>query len=250
MIPRLYLDHRIAADVAIPLSQDQLHYLSSVMRRGDNAELLLFNGRDGEWRARFAPEGKRAGAAFPIEQRRTQQPTEADLWLLFAPLKRGPVDLIAQKATELGASRLLPTVTAHSQADRINSDRLNRIAIEAAEQCERLSLPEIDAPKPLADRLADWPEERALIVCAEAGEAKPIAQALKGLKGRPAAILTGPEGGFGTAELDLLAGLAFTHPVSLGPRILKAETAALAALACFQALAGDGEQERAGFPRR
>jgi 16S rRNA (uracil1498-N3)-methyltransferase len=171
-------------------------------------------------------------------QRRPQAPSP-DLWLAFAPIKRARIDLIAEKATELGVSALWPVMTRRAEPMRVNIERLANIAIEAAEQAERLDIPAVEEPRTLDRLLAGWPEERALFACAEAGEAEPIADAVASRRDRPAGFLIGPEGGFAPNELDALRKLPFVVAVGLGPRVLRAETAAIAALACWQALAGD-----------
>ena len=238
---RLHVAADLAAGVPVALDAAQAHYLTHVLRLGPEAPVALFNGRDGEWLARIASVGKRRCVIEPVALRRPQA-SGADVWLLFAPVKRQPLDLMVRQATELGASRLQPVLTRHTVAERVNVERLRAIAIEAAEQCERLDLPEVGAPQPLAQALADWPAGRRLILCDESGGGPPLAPALRALAPSPAALLTGPEGGFAPAELDALRDLDFVTAVGLGPRILRAETAALSALAVWQALHGDGAQ--------
>jgi 16S rRNA (uracil1498-N3)-methyltransferase len=177
-----------------------------------------------------------------LEQLRRTEP-ETDLWLLFAPIKRTRLDWLVEKATELGAAALLPVVTARAQSERLNEERLHAIAVSAAEQSERLSVPEIRAAVPLGRLLSDWPAERRLIVCDESGAGIPIADAVAG-RAAPAAILAGPEGGFTETELDALGKLSIVTRIGLGPRVLRAETAALAALAVYQAVAGDWRRVR------
>jgi 16S rRNA (uracil1498-N3)-methyltransferase len=169
---------------------------------------------------------------------RNQRP-EPDLWLLFAPVKRQRIDSIVEKATELGVSQLFPVFTRHTVMTRVNDDRLQAIAIEAAEQCERLSVPPVHRPLSLEERLADWPAERRLVLLDEGGGGRPIADALTDIGHGPVAVLVGPEGGFAKSELDALRRLSFACPVGLGPRILRADTAVIAALSCFQAICGD-----------
>jgi 16S rRNA (uracil1498-N3)-methyltransferase len=237
--PRLFVAADLAAGAEIALAEGQAHYLRAVMRRAVGDEVRLFNGRDGEWRALLTELGKRRAAAR-AETRLRPQAAEPDLWLVFAPLKRTATDLIAQKATEMGASALLPVFTARTDAQRVNTDRLAAIAIEAAEQCERLSVPAVAEPRPLDALLGDWPAERRLILCDETGTAQPAAEAFGALTpGRPAALMIGPEGGFAKGELDRLRKLEFVTPVALGPRILRAETAAVAVLALWQSALGD-----------
>jgi 16S rRNA (uracil1498-N3)-methyltransferase len=235
---RLFVAADLAAGASIALDARAAHYLSHVLRLGPGAEIALFNGRDGEFRARLAGAGKRALQAEIVASRRPQRP-EPDVWLLFAPVKRARIDLIVEKATELGVTRLSPVVTRHTAVGRVNLARLQAIAIEAAEQCERLSVPTIDAPAPLDRVLARWPAERALFVADEAGGGAPVGTVLADTKPGPWALLVGPEGGFAQAELDALRGFQFVSPVGLGPRVLRADTAVTAALAVVQSWIGD-----------
>jgi 16S rRNA (uracil1498-N3)-methyltransferase len=241
-LARLFVESRLAGGAEAPLSEGQAHYLRHVLRRGDGAPLLLFNGRDGEWRAALELRGKKAAVARIGERTREQEP-EPDLWLCFAPVKRARIDLIAEKATELGVSCLQPVLTEHTAVERVNVERLRANAVEAAEQSERLSVPEVRAPRPLARLLDNWPAGRRLLMCDETGGGPPIADALASLddkaKAAPWAIVVGPEGGFAAAELAALRRIKDVTSVGLGPRILRADTAALAALVCWQALVGD-----------
>jgi len=238
---RLHVADSLVADGSIVLGREAAHYLRDVLRLKPGAELAVFNQHDGEWTAtlsRFA----RNEATITLRARLREPTLEPDLWLLFALLKRTRTDLVVEKATELGVSRIMPVVTARTQAARVNTERLDLIAREAAEQCERLTIPAVDEPQTLTDVLASWPSSRRLIVADEAGGGKPIADALRDVSSFPLvtwALLIGPEGGFDGAELDRLRKLPFVTPVALGPRILRAETAAIAALACIQALVGD-----------
>ena len=235
---RLYVEEPLAADERIELDGGRTHFLRNVLRLDRGAALALFNGSDGEWRATLEELGKSRCFIRVGDQLRPFRPS-TNLWLCFAPIKRARIDLIAEKATELGVSALRPVLTRHSDVARVNTERLRANAIEASEQCERLDAPEVSEPVSLPELLENWPRERRLILCAETGAATPIAAAIRELPGGPAAILTGPEGGFAQSELDLLRKLPFVVAVGLGPRILRAETAAVAALACYQALAGD-----------
>jgi 16S rRNA (uracil1498-N3)-methyltransferase len=237
---RLHVEAELAAGAEVSLTPPQAHYLGRVMRLGPGAALLLFNGRDGEWQARLEAVGKSKAAAVPERMIRAQEP-EPDLWLVFAPIKRTPIDYLAQKATELGVSALWPVFTRHTVVARVNGARLRANLIEAAEQCGRLSVPALIAPARLADAIARWPAERRLLLCDETGQGEPIANALARLGPSPgaAAFMIGPEGGFAPAELDALRKLPNCTAVGLGPRLLRADTAALSALACWQALAGD-----------
>jgi 16S rRNA (uracil1498-N3)-methyltransferase len=235
---RLYTSAPLAAGAAVPLEAEQAHYLCNVMRAAIGSAVALFNGRDGEWRATIAEAGKKK-ALLAVESQLRPQGMEPDLWLIFAPVKRARIDFIAEKATELGVSVLQPVFTKHTVMSRVNDDRLRSIAIEAAEQCERLSVPEVRDPLSLDALLADWPEGRRLILLDEGGGGRPIAEALDDLPAGPTALLVGPEGGFAKTELDALRALSFAVPVGLGPRILRADTAVVAALSCYQAICGD-----------
>ena len=239
---RLYIGQALAAGVTVTLDAGQAHYLVHVMRLPVGAPLVLFNGRDGEWQASLSEVSKRAARAVP-EQPLRPQPAQSDLWLLFAPVKRARIDLIIEKATELGVGVLLPVLTRHSAVQKTNDQRLAAIAIEAAEQCGRLSVPEIKPLRPLVEVVGDWPAGRRLLVLDETGGGLPIAEALAGLAGQPAALLVGPEGGFDETELDALRRLSFATPIGLGSLILRADTAVVGALACYQALSGDWRRQ-------
>lgn len=241
-VSRLFVEADLAAGIEAPLDDAQFHYLRNVMRRPDGATLLLFNGRDGEWKARLAARGKKSAVA-EVEVRTREQEQEPDIWLCFAPVKRARIDYIAEKATELGVSVLQPILTRHTAVERVNVTRLRANAIEAAEQTERLSVPQIRDSLDLASLLNSWPAGRCLLMCDETGGGLPIVEALSGLdatsRAAPWAIIVGPEGGFAEAELTALRRIKDVMSVGLGPRILRADTAALAALACWQALLGD-----------
>jgi 16S rRNA (uracil1498-N3)-methyltransferase len=245
MVVRLFVEADLSARAEVALDAPRAHYLRNVLRRQVGDPVALFNGRDGEWRARIDTL-RRGEARLQVEEQTRPQHDEADLWLIFAPVKRVRIDAIAEKATELGVAALWPVFTRHTAVTRVNRERLRANAVEAAEQTERLSVPAVFETAPLVEVLADWRPDRHLIVCAEAGSARPIAEAfLDFARASDAArqkwaILTGPEGGFARTELDALAKLPFVTPVGLGPRILRADTAALAALACWQAIIGDG----------
>jgi 16S rRNA (uracil1498-N3)-methyltransferase len=235
---RLFVAAALTEGVAVALSREQTHYLASVMRAQPGEAALLFNGSDGEWLARIASLAK-AGAALVPERRTRPQAPEPDLWLLAAPLKKDRTDLVTEKAAELGVSLLRPVFTRRTNAGRVNVERMRAHLTEAAEQCERLTITEVAEPAPLDKVLADWPEDRVLLFLDESGGGPPLAQVLGAIAGAPLALLDGPEGGFDEDERRLIASRPFARAVGLGPRILRAETAAIAALAVVQALAGD-----------
>ena len=237
---RLCVPFDLSAGLLCDLDKDQTHYLENVMRAKPGEELAVFNGRDGEWLARIDSVGKRSCRIALLSQRRPQTP-EPDIWLLFAPIKRARLDFIAEKATELGVSGLWPVFTRRTIVTRIKGERMHANAVEAAEQTERLTLPRIFDPMPLDKVLGTWPAERRLLYMDETGGGGSIARILPTLPPGPMAILVGPEGGFDKSELDALRNLPFSVAVGLGPRVLRADTAALAALACWQALCGDWE---------
>jgi len=235
---RLYVDAGLGEGVRFDAGEDQAHYLLHVMRAKAGDRVSLFNGRDGEWLARIAATSKRS-CVLECERLVAPQAEVPDLWLVFAPVKKTPADYIAQKATELGVRVLQPVFTRRTIVGRVNLERLRANAVEAAEQSGRLTVPEVRAPLPFGKLLENWPRERHLLFCDEAGEAPPIADALREAPGGPWAVFTGPEGGFDPAERAALRECAFVTPVSLGARILRADTAALAALAVWQAVRGD-----------
>lgn len=240
--PRLFVDAPLGAGGNAALSANQTHYLRHVLRRGEGDPVLLFNGRDGEWRGRIAALGKSSSSAA-VETQTRRPEAEPDVWLLFAPIKRGPVDLVAEKATELGVAALLPVITRRTVVGRVNTERLRAIAMESAEQCHRLNVPEVREARTLTQVLSTWPDGRRLLLCDETGQGRPIGQVLGSLdtaaRRGPWAILVGPEGGFDPAELDAIKKQTIVTPVTLGRRLLRAETAAMAALACWQSLVGD-----------
>jgi 16S rRNA (uracil1498-N3)-methyltransferase len=225
---RLFVDKPLAAGTAIEATAAQAHYLGTVMRRGSGEAVRLFNGRDGEFSAHI--EAIRRGRVTLLVGRSLRaQASEPDLWLAFALLKRDATDLVVQKATELGVAALLPVITERTNAHRMNATRLAAIAIEAAEQCERLTVPALHRPCSLMALLAGWDPGRRLCVAAE----RTAAPAVRPARG-PAALLVGPEGGFTPAELDALQVRPFVTVVSLGPRILRADTACIAGLVLLQ----------------
>jgi 16S rRNA (uracil1498-N3)-methyltransferase len=235
---RLYVEADLAAGARIAFSAESAHRLRAVLRLQQGDAVALFNGRDGEWLARIDSLARGAGSAVAHERLRAQ-PQEAGPFLVFAVIKRARLEWLVEKATELGAAALVPVTTERTIAERINRERLNAIAREAAEQSERLAWPELRAPLPLDRLVADWPPVRRLVLCDESGTAPPLAEVMATLAPGPLAVLTGPEGGFAERELDALRKLPFVFPVGLGPRVLRSETAAVAALALVQALGGD-----------
>lgn len=235
---RLYVDAALGPDAPVTLTPPQAHYLGHVMRVKAGDALAVFNGRDGEWSARVAELSKK-GAVLTLGAQRRAQTAEPDVWLAFAPLKKTRTDLVVEKATELGASAFWPVFTRHTNAERINLERMRAIAVEAAEQCERLSVPAVHEPCALDALLTQWPPQRRLFVLDETGAGRPLAEVLPAFTSQPCGFLVGPEGGFAQSELDVLAQVPFVTRLGLGPRILRAETAALAALVGWQSLIGD-----------
>lgn len=248
--PRLYLDADFQPAATLALDKEQSHYLVTVMRRRTGDGVRLFNGRDGEWRAQVTLANKRA-AVLTLGERLRDQRAAPDMALYFAPVKKARTDFIVEKATELGVASITPVMTARTQAERVRTDRMTALAREAAEQTERLDLPAVNEPVALTSLLKGWDADRRLIFADEAGEdddapwggdvgrALPIAQALAGQEGKKWALLIGPEGGFAPEERALLRAQSFVVPVSLGPRILRADTAVAAALSVWQAMLGD-----------
>ena len=233
-LPRLFVRTALSAGALVEVDQGQANYLGNVLRLKEGAELLLFDGGSGEWLARIAAIAKKR-MTLAVERRTREPETVPDVWVAFAPVKRAQTDWLVEKATELGAARLTPVITRRTIAERVRLERLESIAIEAAEQCGRTILPAIVEPVALTRLLADRDVERTLYFADETGGA-PGAEAFKP---GPACILTGPEGGFTDEERALVRSAPNAVAISLGPRILRAETAALAALAAFMALAGD-----------
>jgi 16S rRNA (uracil1498-N3)-methyltransferase len=235
---RLFTESALAAGATVVPTQAQAHYLLHVMRARAGDYVRLFNGRDGEWRAQVSQVTRRA-CSLTCEAKIASQSEVPDLWLAFAPVKKTPADYVAQKATELGVRVLQPVMTHRTIVGRVNLDRLRANAIEAAEQSGRLSVPEVREALDLAVLLKNWPKDRQLLFCDEGGDAPAIADALARLASGQWGVLTGPEGGFDDDERALIRSYAFAVPVSLGPRIVRADTAALAALSIWQALCGD-----------
>lgn len=233
---RLYVEQPLGQGQSIPLSRDQAHYLFGVMRLSVGAHVLLFDGQTGEWLAEVVEAGKRGGTLICVEQTKPMQ-MPPDLWLMFAPIKKARTDFIVEKAAEMGAARIMPVQTDFTNSERIRQDRLQAHAVEAAEQCGGTFVPEVTDLQKLDRLLAEWPEDRQLMFCDEArvGEALGLGDVSRG----PWAILIGPEGGFSDAERNRLSALAQARVVSLGPRILRADTAAVAAMTLWQQQLGD-----------
>jgi len=232
-LPRLFVRSALAAGATVELDAGQANYLGNVMRLQHDDHVLLFDGASGEWLARITEAGKKR-MTLQVEDPTREQEAVPDCWLAFAPVKRAQTDWLAEKATELGIARLLPVTTARTIVQRVKLERLQAIAIEAAEQCNRTSVPNIEEPQSLASFLKAS-DGRTLYFADERG-GEPVASAFQP---GPATILTGPEGGFTDEERAAIRSQPHAVPVSLGPRILRAETAALAALTAYMALAGD-----------
>jgi 16S rRNA (uracil1498-N3)-methyltransferase len=235
---RLFLDAAISAGQPIEASSDQFNYMANVLRLEADAEVLIFNGRDGEWLARLSFPTRKRIQLIPVEQTRPQ-PAASDLHYLFAPLKVGRLDYLVQKAVEMGAGLLQPVMTQHVQGKIGNVDRLRANATEAAEQCGILAIPEVAEPVKLMDLLDRWPADRRIIYCDEGDGGQNPLPLLQGIEERRLALLVGPEGGFSEEERQSLRSLDFVTAIPLGPRILRADTAAVAAMAVIQATIGD-----------
>lgn len=239
---RLYIDGALEPDCTIEVDRDQAHYLFTVMRMTAGARLHVFNGFDGEWEVEVAEAGKKRGVLRALAQTRPQT-APPDIELLFAPIKKARTDFIVEKACELGCARVRPVFTRFTNAERLKPDRLRAHMVEAAEQCGGLSVPELADPAKLGAVLDGW-QDRTLVFCDEARTAPPLAHALAPLaRGTPVSILIGPEGGFAPEEATRLHGMECALPVSLGPRILRADTAAVAAIALMQSVLGDWQVE-------
>jgi 16S rRNA (uracil1498-N3)-methyltransferase len=235
---RLFVDSDLGAGQRVELSPPQSHYLTAVLRLKVGARLLVFNGRNGEWVATLAETHKR-GAALAIDSQLRPQEAGPDLDYLFAPLKRSRLDYMVQKATEMGVATLRPVVTERTIAERVNGERMRANVVEAAEQCGILRVPKVEAPVRLDDLLRSWDPTRRIVFCDEENQRTGPLAALNGLVSGPLAVLVGPEGGFSPRERERLLAQAFVLPVSLGPRIMRADTAAVAILALVNATLGD-----------
>ncbi|WP_137156861.1 16S rRNA (uracil(1498)-N(3))-methyltransferase [Rhizobium sp. FKL33] len=235
---RLFLDAPISANTAIAANDEQVNYLANVLRLQDGAEILVFNGRDGEWKAQLAFPSRKKIQIIPVDITRPQ-PEQPDLHYLFAPLKVGRLDYLIQKSVEMGAGVIQPVMTQHVQGKITSLDRLKANAIEAAEQCGILAIPEVREPVKLTTLLETWPRDRRIIYCDEGADTNNPMSALQAITDKKLALLIGPEGGFSEEEQRNLRGLDFVTPIPLGPRILRADTAAVAAFAVIQAVIGD-----------
>lgn len=235
---RLFVEAALGQNARVVIEDGQAHYVLHVMRAKIGDRLSLFNGRDGEWLAEVRETAKRSCTVDCMQQIAPQSEVP-DVWLVFAPVKKTPADYLTQKATELGVRVLQPAITRRTIVTRVNTERMRANAVEAAEQSGRVTVPEIREPVAFDKLLAAWPAERRILFCDEGGDAAPIAEALQKAPRDSWAVFIGPEGGFDPAERALLRSLPLVTPVSLGSRILRADTAALAALAVWQSVCGD-----------
>ena len=233
---RLFVDHTLGKAQSVPLNKDQAHYIFSVMRKSIGETILIFDGNNGEWEASIEEISKKSGVLFCIKQTKPQI-MPPDLWLFFSPLKKVRTDFIVEKATELGVAKIIPVQTEHTNADRVKLSRLSAHAIEAAEQCGGTYIPKIEELQKINEVLENFPPDRRLLFCDEKLQASEVN--LENLKKGKWAILVGPEGGFSEIERNYLKGLKFTSSISLGPRILRADTAAVTAISLWQNYLGD-----------
>ena len=237
-LQRLFVPHDLAAGVFFDADKSQSHYLAHVLRMAEGAELLVFNGRDGEWKASVKAVGKKA-VQLSVEEQTRPQPETPDLIYAFAPLKVGRLDYLVQKAVEMGAGVLQPTLTQHTQAPKVPVEKYEANVIEAAEQCGVLAIPAVRQPVKLERLLAEWEKDRRLIFCDESAAGDNPLPILQSIEERKLGLLVGPEGGFSEEERKMLTALPFVTAIPLGPRILRADTAAVAAMAVVQAMLGD-----------
>lgn len=241
---RLFVEHPLQAGATIPLEEKQAHYLTNVMRLAGGSILGVFNGQDGEWRAELA-HGIKKQWLLKVERLLREQRFSPDLWMVFAPIKHTRMDAMIEKATELGVNKLVPVLTQHTIVRSINDGRMRSVSMEAAEQSGRMDVPQVEPLQQLTQLLGSWPSGRTLIFGDESGGSPPANQVLSQLQPGSYGVLVGPEGGFTRAELDLLQRLPFAHGMSMGPRIMRADTAAVAALTCVQSWLGDWEKRPA-----
>lgn len=237
-LKRLFIDASLSADAPVEATREQTHYLRTVLRLEEGAELLVFNGRDGEWRARLAAPSKKAALLVPVALERAQ-PERPTLLFCFAPIKAGRLDWMVEKAVEMGAGTIQPVITRFTQNRRISRDKMEAWVLDAAQQCGVLALPDVRDAVDLDMLLDEWDDRRTLIFCDEASGTNNPKSLLEGLGSGPLGVLTGPEGGFSDDEREKLAALSFVRAIPLGPRILRADTAAVAALTAVQMIAGD-----------
>lgn len=239
---RLFIPDSLHPDAEVTLEDSQAHYLLHTLRAAPGDAVALFNGTDGEWLA-VVEEVRKKGLRLRVQSLLSSHKPPPDIWLLFAPVKNEKIDYTVKRAVELGVAELHPVLTRRTVVTRVNLERLQANAVEAAQQCGRMEVPPVHEPLALEKRLGSWPEERTLLYCDESGSGAPLKNLLPALTSRSYALLIGPEGGFAPEEQTILARLPFVRPVSLGPRILRAETAALAALANLQAWVGDWDEK-------
>lgn len=235
---RLFCEAVPAVGQTLDLPEKAVHYLLNVMKLGRGDTLLLFDNRHGEFAAEITETGKKLCRTLITEQTAPFS-RSPDIWLVFAPVKKDKTDFIIEKSAELGVRKLQPVITARTISEKVRADRYQAQAVEACEQCRRVDLPEIGAAQPLAKLLQNWDSGRILFLMDESGQGAPVAEVFKSFRQQPAAILVGPEGGFSPEEFACLRACPFVRGISLGPRILRAETAAAAALACWQTVCGD-----------
>ena len=242
-VPRLYCEQTLSADSELTLSREASHYLVTVLRLGGGSAVRLFNAIDGEWQCSIS-QANRKVARVTCDENLRDVKLPPDIDYLFAPLKSARLDYLTQKATEMGVRRLCPVITRYTLADKVNLDRMRANAIEAAEQCNMVYVPDVAEPEKLSHVLANWQDDRTLIFCDErAGLANPVAT-LKQVKTRPLAVLMGPEGGFSEQERDMILSVPDVVALSLGPRIMRADTAAVAVLALVQSVLGDWREDK------
>ncbi|MEP2979434.1 MAG: 16S rRNA (uracil(1498)-N(3))-methyltransferase [Lentilitoribacter sp.] len=239
-LQRLFIDQPLKQGVSINLEREQANYLLNVLRLKDDSQLLIFNGSDGEWLANLQQEGRKK-AALILQERTRPQPSKSDLVILFAPIKVGRLEYMVQKMVEMGAGIIQPVFTDHTQLHKINDKRLSANIFEAAEQCGVLSIPEIKPAQKLSDLLAQWDTSRQIIFCDEGTQTNNPITELNAQSAEKFALLIGPEGGFSSQEREILRSLKHVTPIPLGPRILRADTALVAAMAVLQATIGDWE---------
>ena len=235
---RLFVDASLSSGARVDCTSEQANYLRNVLRLADGASILIFNGRDGEWRARLICTGKKS-LALDVEEKVREQHGGPDLTYVFAPLKRARLDYMVQKATEMGVARLSPVLTRRTVAERVNVARMKANAIEAAEQCGILRIPEVDEPMKIGHLIEAWDAKRTLVFCDEDAPLGSPIRLLQEIEPGPLAVVIGPEGGFAPEERDLILAQPFARAISLGPRILRADTAAVAALTLVNAVLGD-----------